>query len=275
MNFALQALVVFFLVLPGVILRSAYNGKISKKIENYPPFSREAVKIVIISAILHFNWVFIANHIGIRYGFEIDLQTVLFLLGGNYSNNQIYERTIHSITNNDSKIILYFSSLYMGALFFGYISNWSIRKYRLDRKIDFFKFNNEWHYLLSGEILQIPGTLKHPHRSETEDVDLVVVSAAVEVGNITYLYVGIVVDWDLDNSGNLNKLILFETYRRKIDADRKDGEERKPIGKDERYYKLEGDYFSLDCKNAKNINVDYLFIKQPTSTISSQPTPTV
>lgn len=92
------------------------------------------------------------------------------------------------------------------------------------------------------------------------EVDLVVASAVVEINQEAFLYVGFVVDYELDERGGLAQLTLQRAFRRMLADDRvSNGDERKLFDEDERYYRIEGDYFFLDCKKARNLNLEYLY----------------
>lgn len=260
MNIAFQAIILFFLILPGLLLRSTYNGRISKELvlpENYPPFSREAFRVVIFAIFLHVAWVSGANVIGSFADFKINLDAVFYLLGGNYSNHEEYSHAINSIVFHPIKVLIYFLSIYGFAYLLGFAAHTYIRKNGLDKRRQFFRFNNEWHYLLSGEVLEFPEVLQSP-----KTIDFVMISAAVEVGQYTYLYKGLLVNWYLDNKGNLDTLVLERAYRREIKDDREDGEANKPLHEDERYYRIEGNYFILNYKNVKNLGIEYVSITE-------------
>ena len=77
------------------------------------------------------------------------------------------------------------------------------------------------------------------------------------------LYSGVVRDYSLDGKGNLKHLRLTHAFRRDLEKDRDANHgERKTFETDTRYYKIEGAFFVLDCANARNLNIEYGFVKE-------------
>ncbi|HHJ17068.1 MAG TPA: hypothetical protein ENJ80_10255 [Gammaproteobacteria bacterium] len=270
MNLAFQALLFFILLLPGLLLRSNYNGRIAKELvlpQNFPPFSREAIRILIYAAILNVLWVTLSNYIGKYHGFHTDLESVIFLLMGDYSDSGMRLKAIAAITDHPGKVLLYFSSLYIVSAWFGFVLHKRIRQHNLDKKYQFLRFNNQWHYLLTGEVMEFTDECENP-----SEVDFVSVSAVVDTNHDTFLYVGTVVDYDLDSRGDLARLTLAQTYRRKLSADQDqegNGEQRQDLESDPRYYRIKGDYFLLGCENARNLNIDYWYLTEQQDTVDN------
>lgn len=260
MNIAFQALLLFILLLPGLILRSTYNGRISKELvlpENYPPFSREAVRIFLYAVVLQASWVALSNAVYAPWGIGVDLYSIVYMLMGNYSEASLEQRVIHAVVREPLLPLIYFLSLYVVSAVIGFQSHRMIRSRGLDKKYNFFRFNNEWHYLLTGEVREFPDVFDDPR-----EVDFVIVSAVVDVAGRAVLYIGVVVDYSLDGKGNLKHLRLKRAFRRDLEKDRDSNHgERTSVGDDSRYYKIEGDFFVLDCANARNLNIEYGFLK--------------
>lgn len=261
MNFAFQALLFFALILPGLLLRNTYNGRIAKEIvlpQNYPPFSREAIRILGYATVLNVLWVCLSDSIGGHYSYRVDIESVIFLLMGDYSDSHLQRKAIDAVTLHSFKVLAYFGSLYVVSAYIGYKLHTTIRKYGLDKQFKFLRFNNQWHYLLTGEIKEFPET-----DEPTSQVDVVSISAVMDINNDAYLYVGIVADYELDGRGNLSNLTLVRAYRRKLSDDNTgNGAQRQDLESDERYYRIKGDYFLLDCSKARNLNIDYLYITE-------------
>lgn len=260
MNVAFQALLLFILILPGLLLRSKYNGRIAKELvlpQNYTPFSREAIIILISAVLLNFLWILIANSIGHWFGFNVDLNSVMYLLMGDYRDPKLQELAIHAVTNQPIKVAIYFLTLYFFSMYLGYKLHTVIRKNGLDKKYKLFRFNNQWHYLLTGEIMEFPDMNDNP-----TEVDFVSVSAVVD----SYLYIGNVADYELDGQGKLARLTLKETYRRMLSDDADGDDVQIDLENDPRYYRIKGDFFIIDCENTRNINIDYWYLPEEQAT---------
>lgn len=259
MNIAFQALFFFVLLLPGFLLRSTYNGRISKELvlpQNYPPYSREAIRIFIYALALNVVWVSISNLICSIWDIYVDLPTVIYLLMGNYGDVVSEKKSIEIILNFPRLILFYFVSLYAVSAAMGLWLHKLIRRRGWDKRYTFFRFNNDWHYLLTGEIREFPDAFEDPR-----EVDLVIISAVVDIAGKAVLYAGVVIDYTLDGRGNLKDLKLARVFRRSLEDDRvSEDDERPSFENDERYYRIEGDFFVLDCANARNLNVEYIFV---------------
>ncbi len=255
MNFAFQAVFFLLLLIPGFIFRSNYNGRILKdQLQSFTPFSNEAIYVIIISASLNSFWVIVSNAIGRidSIAVQIDLPTVMFLLLGNYGDTELLQRAIDSVSNHPIPILLYFISLYALSSILGKSMHYVIRKYGLDIKFALFRFRNPWHYILTGEVMEIDNP-------NADEVDLVSVSAIID----DYLYIGALADYELDERGNLARITLEKTYRRKL-SDDATSDNTVNLEEDSRYYKIRGDYFIIDCSNTRNLNIDYWYLPEET-----------
>jgi len=177
------------------------------------------------------------------------------LLLGSYGYNEAhFETTVAEFTHYPYQVFWYFLSLYIFAVLLGYLSHYLVRKFKLDLKYRFFRFNNEWYYLLSGE------TMKFGEVDGNDgDVDGVYLTTVVHHSNEDYLYRGIVADFFFDKSGNLDRLLLRNVLRRSLSNDRNSDEPFNNLP-DERYYDIKGDYFLLRYSEISTINLDYIFL---------------
>lgn len=259
MNIAFQALLFLLLLLPGFIFLSAYNGKLTKDSHiplNFPSFSARGVLALVAAAGLHLVWVALSNLLGRVGGWEVALDQVAYLLMGNYANGTASERSIRSMTADAPLVALYFLSLYAFALFAGQALSRCVRRLKLDLRLPWLRYANDWHYLFSGEVLQFPETLE-----AAREVDGAFISATVELGGKPYLYVGVLKDYWLNRDGGLDRLLLSAVWRRDLSAD-KTGEVIVPFWEDARYYPIDGDYFVLPCAGLKTLNVQYIVLEE-------------
>lgn len=122
-------------------------------------------------------------------------------------------------------------------------------------RLRFFRFNNEWFYILTGEILSF-----REEESRSRSIDGVFLSAIVDHAKESFLYRGIIKDWTFDSAGRLDTIRLALPHRRLLTSDRK-----KPLGAlagkyvepDDRYYEIRGDVFVLRYAEIKTMNLDY------------------
>jgi len=252
-NLAFPALLIVILILPGVIARFWYRKGTWEYPVHVEPFAEQVFQGLIWAAALHFLWcagaVFIFQQ-------AVDIRAVLTLLAA--PSGEPMERALASATSKPIVTLVYFVSLYLFAGLSGYWGHLLVRRTKLDRKLRFFQFENEWHYVLSGEYF-VDEQEQRVGLVDAEDsaIDVVQVSAVAEVGGDAYLYTGRLRRFFFDREGVLDRLVLTDTFRRKISADRESGQEQRAAADDERFYKIEGDYFVIRYGELKNLNIGY------------------
>jgi len=161
--------------------------------------------------------------------------------------------TISSINN----IIAYNLYLWISSAVLGYSIKRIVRELKLDRKWKLLRFQNEWHYLITGEILDFPKIL-----GEASDIDIVSVDAMVETNNGTIIYSGIIQDYLLSKQGGLELIYLTEVTRRYLKSDNLNNADTKGNSMQDGYYYIPGDFVVLPYKDIKNINISYYSIEE-------------
>lgn len=257
MEFAVSAVFLLVLLLPGFILQTAYTKGFWRW--NSPTSSRSLTEqvpaAIVIASALHALWAGGAAVIGS----PVNLGSVMMLLTGAYGHEEAhFESALSSLTGNPYKVFFYFASLCSVAALTGYVSHFAVRQLGLDRSTRILRFNNHWFYLLSGEITEFNEFGGSPAMGE--DVDGVLLTTIVHHGDGDYLYRGLVVEFFFDKDGTLDRVLLVLAARRKLADDRKREEEPGSPESEARYYDIEGDYFVLKYSEMHTINVDYLFV---------------
>ncbi|MEO6808306.1 MAG: hypothetical protein ABI353_04255 [Isosphaeraceae bacterium] len=275
MNLAFPALIIFVLVLPGLIFRRTYlRGSWNYPIGRLGPVSEQVFHSVIYAAILNVVW---ATAIQVGFRGQIHIEHVVHLL----TNSTPTAKTAgadprrpvrgpatpaESISSYPLQIAAYFFGLYVLAWVVGLALHTLVRSKKWDRSCLFsvplpgderqetrwygiqlaryFRFENEWHYLLTGESLQF---FEYRGRTTFEEREGTLIAAAVETKDHSYLYIGVLADYSFDPTGNLDKLVITDAVRRKLtDDDASD------------YYPIKGYYLVLKMSEIKTLNIDYL-----------------
>lgn len=254
MEFAVSAVVLIVLLLPGFILQTAYTRGFWRW--NSPTSARsltEQIPVgVVLASVLHGLWTSLCA----LMGRPIDFSAVMMLLLGSYGPYNIYfDRVISGLTRSPSRVFAYFSTLYLASAFLGYLFHWLVRRYALDRKSYFLRFNNPWFYLLTGEITEF-GEVEEDYG----EISAVYLTTIVHHTGKDYLYRGVVNDFFFDKAGNLDRVLLTLAVRRDLSDDREPDVEFSPDELDERYYDIEGDYLVLRYSEMSTLNVDYIFV---------------
>jgi hypothetical protein len=259
MNIAFPALIILLLILPGAIFRYAYargSWGWSSPI-SFRTVSDEVAYSAIFAVGLHLIWLLLASVLE----FQADFRALVALVSGNFgAQGQRYERSLDAIALHPAAIVVYFISLFVASAASGRLAHWIVRRNRLDLRTQTFRFKNEWHYLLTGEMLAFKEVAIEPR-----DVSGVLLSAVIDHAKDSYLYRGIVVDWSFATDGQPDTIRLRFTHRRKLADDRPKDVPRASgefIPPDERYYEIHGDIFVMRYSELKTLNLDYFFLSE-------------
>jgi hypothetical protein len=167
-----------------------------------------------------------------------------------------------NISHSINLIAAYQFGLWTIAYVLGHVARLLIRFFDWDKKYRIFRFNNEWHYILTGEITRFPTVQLEPLRY----IDYKVVNALVRTDKGTFIYAGILQDYNLTKDGVLDTVCLSHVMRRPIDSDRiintdtNIAEENKDDN-ESRYFKIPGSILVIPYTNILNFNLHYIQAK--------------
>lgn len=253
MNLALPALLVFALLLPGFVFRSRFK-RAERVSLDYSPFGQVVTQAVLWSAALHTAWLGGAY---LLLGQRLDTGALLGLL---VSSPVLQERSVQAVAGRDGRVALYFGSLLVFAWLAPSLLRAVVVHYRLDRHQSwfarFFRFTGApWYYLLTGA----------DFRSREEEPDLIYVTAIVNAAGAPMLYRGVVDDFVVGEDGQLDRLVLQNTTRRPLAADKPSPGElpardswRTSAPVPERFYTIDGDFLVLRYSEMLTLNVEYV-----------------
>lgn len=248
MNLALPAALFFVFLLPGFLLRDAFRRP-EIALPDPTPFADRIISSFLLAALMHAAWC-AASAVFTPY--RIDWEALLLLVSADRGN--AYEAAIHRISAHPEGPFWYLITLCAAARLLGGVPRQLIRLTRLDREgrtgAAWLRADTPWYYLFSGY-------------DATPMPDAVLISAVVEVGKDAYLYVGRLVEYFLDRSGAIDRLVLEDVWRRPLGADRADVPTAASTPADwaaaeERFYRIEGDYFVLAGSEIRTLNIRYL-----------------
>lgn len=280
MNFAFPALFILLLVLPGILLRLGYFRGLDLDGAWKTPFTIQSLGDEIawssvFAGALHILWVLGWSH----FKRPVNLANALTLLVAPTGNNggDLVKTAIQETAHGASEVCLYFSTLVVFASALGLGAHWFVRSNGLDLRFKPLRFDNPWFYTLSGEFISpLPpeSWLQWRPRwwpaGRKDHADLVQISAVVKQGSDMYIYIGSLVDYEFDRTGQLDRLVLSETSRRLLSKDKRSlGNNPKEGSHDDRFYPIESRNFIIRYSDICTLNVIY-FILQETE---SQPDP--
>lgn len=248
MNLAFGTILVFLILLPGVLFRLFYYSA---------PFSKRFFKSnllddvawsVIPGILIQFLGVSVILHFT---PYKIDFGSLAILLVGKSEEAAHYIRAMGGIENHLGQIILYNFSLWIFSSLAGEGCKRVVRWLDLDKKYQLFRFDNEWYYILSGEILEFPGIV-----GELSDVDFVFIDVLVKDSSQSIIYTGLLQEYFLNKDGGLESICISNVKRRKLANDPRP-DEVKGKEQDERYYSIPGNFMIIPSASMVNLNVRY------------------
>lgn len=251
MNIALGTVILFIIVVPGIIMRRFYfTEEFSRKyIRN--SIIDEMVFAIVPAFIIHFIAIVFIHQCTPYY---IDFDTLAILLT-NTGTTQDIIRCFRTIRDNITAITFYNVLLWNSAAFTGFLARIIVRKNKLDRKYQFLKYSNDWHYLLTGEFADFPKI-----SGDSERIDLIYIDALVRADGKNVLYTGILVDYKLAAAGILDFLILKEA-KRGYPSEKSPGVINSIA--------IPGDYFILLYNQVLNLNLTYYQLEEEIETVES------
>lgn len=243
MNIALATLVLLILLYPGFLFRRFYyTAEFSKEY-----FKQTLTDLIFASILPGFIIHIIGYNLFIKGHFTIDIQTLGTLLSGSTDASRV-TTSFTAIDQHASLIIKYFTGISIIAIVSGLAIKQVVRRLKLDRRFTLFRFQNEWHYVFSGEMLDfpnIPGT--------AESVDFKYVDILMRSDEGTVIYMGVLAHYTLNKEGGIDRIYLSDVSRRYL----KDDEAPGPGKQDNRYYDLPGEFFIVPYHLVLNMHITY------------------
>lgn len=252
MNIALATLTLLIILYPGFLFRRFYyTEEFSKE------YFKQSVADHIFSSILPGFFIhFLGYLLFIKGRNEIDVFTIGTLLSGTSDADKV-TRAFKAVYQNSGHIISYFTGVSALGMITGFMSKLIVRNFKLDRKIKLFRFQNEWHYIFSGEILDFPKV-----SGKADDIDCSYVDALVKTDEGTVIYSGLLTDYILTKEGGIDRIYLTSVKRRFLKDDLINGLESQTQQKqentdDKRYYYLPGQFFIIPYNMVINLHITY------------------
>ncbi len=157
---------------------------------------------------------------------------------------------------------MYNISLFTFSSVTGFYCKQIVRKYKWDRRYKYLRYQNSWHYILKGEFFDFPRADISLEKDEVEDIEFVFVDVIVQIGGESYLYDGLLVDYELSKDGGLETLSIKNAQRRKLSHDSEIGKEREKSDNSSNYYPIMGHILLLKYSEMKNLNFSYYRLDQ-------------
>jgi len=237
MNLAISSLVIFILTTPAILARRVYfTRELSKKFTDKNTI-QEIFSSIFLASLLHFIWTWVVQLIGYKIDFEILFKS---LFNPNSVNN------FHSITGSIYNVFWYFITLSLSAMGLSWLFRNTVRYFAWDRSTSFLRYDNNWYYLFTGEVLDIKKYNKNKEIS-SKPVNQRVVDVLAKSNDNEIFYRGNLIDFQLDKNNTVEYIVLsYPTKKEK-------GKKRKQIP---------SDYFVIPYEEVLNINLMYFSSKE-------------
>lgn len=245
MNIAFPAIFIFLLILPGFAFRASFR-KSEKTNLDHKPFAEATFLGVLAAMLLHAIWVLLS---GAVTNYTVDYQTAFTLLVG--QRGVKLDSSIAAAMEHPQAIFVYHLSLLLFSWVAGALLRGAVTKYQWDQEgplSPLLRFDTPWYYLFSAV-----GTEK--------EIDGVYVSAIVPVNkDVSFLYTGILKEYFFADGGELERLVISNASRRKIEQDKSMTADENQSHKD-CFYPIEGDYLVLRYSEIITLNIQYIRIE--------------
>ena len=238
MNLAISSLIIFIIVSPAILARRVYYTRELSKSFTLRNTLQEIFSAIFLSFILHFLWIQFVECLGNSIDFEITFKLLL--------NPESIKEYSH-ITVNIRKIFSYFISLALASAVASYILRNIVRTYGFDRRFKFLRYDNNWYYIFSGEVLDIKEYNKNTDVQSSQINDRIV-DVLTKSADKYVLYRGNLVDYQL-NSNNSVDYIVLSSPRKQV------------VGEDETK-DISSNYFVIPYSEILNINIKYLTVEE-------------
>src|SRR3954470_19174961 len=148
MNIALATLTLLIILYLGFLFRRFYfTEEFSKEY-----FKQSVTDLIFSSIVPGFLIHFVGYFLFLKGRTEIDVFTIGTLLSGTSDPVKVTQ-AFKAVYEKGPAILSYFTGVSIVGLVAGLLAKLIVRNFKLDRKYKLFRFQNEWHYIFSGEIL--------------------------------------------------------------------------------------------------------------------------
>jgi hypothetical protein len=262
MTLVFSSLFLFILISPGLLFRFAYLQGSYAKLTFKVSAVEEILWAIIPAFLFHLLGIWFVENMLHQ---QIKLEVVYQFITGKEPDFDIVRKSILPFS-------VYLLTLIALGVVTGVITRALVRGLKFDLYWKFLRFGNEWYYLLSGEMLNLPekntdeswikrlGNYLKDVFAKKNQVELIQVDAVVNSTEGDLIFSGILKDFFLSKDNGLDRIYLSNVYRRSFKNDLQD-EDKNPgflaRDTDERYYAMPGDYFVITYDKIRNLNITY------------------
>ncbi|MEM7098430.1 MAG: hypothetical protein AAF541_09255 [Pseudomonadota bacterium] len=247
---ALSAATLFALLLPGQLAHYIYKqntGGWSISSPNRSGIPTSLVWGLVIAVPLNTLWGIVCEYVLSR---PVDYHAILSVLTNEETSSHLFDEQFAT-----SMFLLWITTYWITQIIAGYgiglavtkvadYSSWGLRAALQSN-------GATWHRLFRA-------------MDWSPRPDAVTASAVVVEDAKPFLYIGIVNTYDLDQEGNLQRLVLEGAHRRYFPADSDPNVSLIESGDISPWTQMRGELFVINCEKVQTIDVDYIWIAEDT-----------
>jgi len=243
MNFAFTSIIIFILIAPGFLFRTSYkSSNLSIKDPNRNLIN-DLTWSILPAIILHTAFIYLIECLT---SYKINFKLLGELILSTPSSQKGIQDNFQLIRNFLFPIFIYNTMIMVFALLLGYLIRSIIRKFKLDRRFEFLRFSNKWHYIFTGECLDFPNT-----PDTFEEITVKIINVLCKVNGQTVIYSGEYFNYYIDSKGDLEAVHLKYPIRRFLE--------------ETEYYNIPSRYLVIPYSDIININFRYFNLSEITS----------
>lgn len=250
-------IVTLMLVVPFFLFRRVYYaGGFNSELYLISPF-KSLIYAIIPGLILHAAYLIVIISF-IPDFFNFDMLSIAI---SNFMKNIFLKDNIRIVAFS---LFHYNLFLWLFIIVIAYFSKFFVRFLRLDHKLSWLRFKNNWYYIFSGEILDFPEMPGH-----YKNVDFVWIDAMTKVHGDCMIYSGILVGYKIDQSSTNLLTVSLAKPLRKFVHNRVNKNyfksKSEPI-------KIPGDILILPYQEIYNMNISYYSINEVINNLNNSQT---
>lgn len=246
MQIALGGLIILIILLPGISFRKGYFSEEFSNQYTIRDFFQLFINTLFPSFIAYFIFLPV---VFFPFGYYYDLGTLLGILS---SNDELVESSIEKIEQFSLQILIFQILINSFSFLTGYFLRNFVLHHSFDARNKFFRYKNIWHYLLSAKFMLFERSQIELQENSINDVDVTYLDALIVLGDYSFIYTGILVDYELSEDGSLDLLYIKDAQRKLI--------EHSPS--DTNYKDINGHIIILKYKDVVNLNLSFIQIEE-------------
>lgn len=249
MNIAFPAIFLFLLLLPGFVFHRLYQAR-EVRAADLTPFSTTVLTATAIAALINAATMLAATYWG-GYHFYVGEMVRLLVSGASTNSAVALSPVFQRLNAHPFEPFAFFAATNLVAALLAGLWRFSVWRLRLDHPsrplVRYMRPPAPWYYLFTGT--DVTGV----------EPDAVVIATIVTFRDGSWLFTGLLEDYELTEKGELDRLVLSNAARRRLADDLPRDASR--LDQQERFYPIEGDRFVLRASECVTLNIKYLVLE--------------